>query len=174
MHPSGKYIYGAQNGLSPAKYQRYNINADTITDMYNASEGDYGENLWIADDGTKFFSRYGYVYSCNPDRSLDMARIGNLNCQPCIWLAQSNKADCIALLPIPDGSNISFYDQKIYGLLGTLSLAALAPVQDGASRKAVFNFFSQDGNACTVLFNADSNLFSAYTINDDQYPQARD
>lgn len=75
LHPSGKYVYGAQNNLSPADIEKYDIQNGTAQYLYNSPyHGDYGMggDLWIEESGDRLFTRAGNVFRASETQNQDM------------------------------------------------------------------------------------------------------
>jgi hypothetical protein len=82
MQPSGKYIYGADNGLSPDNLEKYDIRADTLKYMYKSPYwGDYpiNGNFWFSEDGTRIFTQGRSVFKTSEIQSQDMIYNGMIN-----------------------------------------------------------------------------------------------
>jgi len=82
MHPSGDYIYGADNGISPSDFEKYDIRSGAAAYMYNSPyHGNYGfdGDIWISDDGSKLFARSGNVFNATDDQQTDMTYAGSLD-----------------------------------------------------------------------------------------------
>lgn len=97
MHPSGKYIYGADNGLSPMDIEKYDIQAGTASYMYDSPyHGDYpmGGDLWLTEDGSCIITRGGAVYKTSELQERDMLYNGRINIPDitypyCPWIDHS-------------------------------------------------------------------------------------
>lgn len=75
LHPSGKYVYGADNGLSPADIEKYDIQNGTAQYLYDSPyHGDYymGGDLWFEENGERLFTRAGTVFKTSDTQSMDM------------------------------------------------------------------------------------------------------
>ena len=75
LHPSGKYIYGADNGLSPSDLEKYDIQNGTAEYLYDSPyHGDYSilGDLWFAEDGNRIFTRGKNVFKTSEIREQDM------------------------------------------------------------------------------------------------------
>ena len=75
LHPSGKSIYGADNGLSPADIEKYDIQDGTAQYLYDSPyHGDYymGGDLWFEENGERLFTRAGTVFKTSETQSMDM------------------------------------------------------------------------------------------------------
>lgn len=81
LHPSGNYIYGANNGVSPSDFEKYDITGGTAVYLYDSPyHGDYsfGGNIWITDDGTRLFARSRNVFTSSEIQANDMLYNGKL------------------------------------------------------------------------------------------------
>lgn len=81
LHPSGKYIYGADNGLSPSDFEKYDITGGTAVYMYDSPyHGTYAfsGNIWISDNGARLFARSRNVFNSTENPSTDMTYSGAL------------------------------------------------------------------------------------------------
>ena len=95
LHPSGKYVYGAQNNLSPADIEKYNIQNGTAEYLYNSPyHGDYGMggDLWFEESGERLFTRAATVFKTSETQSQDMVYNGTItledNYSSIAWLDQ--------------------------------------------------------------------------------------
>lgn len=93
LHPSGKYVYGADNGLSPSDIEKYDIQNGTASYLYDSPyHGDYGMggNLWFEESGERLFTRAGTVFKTSETQSLDMIYNGKItfedNYRSILWL----------------------------------------------------------------------------------------
>lgn len=83
LHPSEKWIYGADNGLSPSDIEKYNIENGTAVNMYDSPyHGDYpmSGNLWFSEDGDRIFTKGKTVLKTSSDKAQDMVYNGSLSC----------------------------------------------------------------------------------------------
>ena len=81
LHPSGNYMYGANNGLSPSDFEKYDIRSGTARILYDSPyHGDYAfsGDLWISEDGSRLFARSGNVFRSSPVQAEDMRYAGKL------------------------------------------------------------------------------------------------
>ena len=71
LHPGGAAMYGADNGLSPADIEKYDISGGTAAFSYDSPyHGDYSMcgDLWMSEDGMRIFTRCGNVFRSSPNR----------------------------------------------------------------------------------------------------------
>jgi hypothetical protein len=81
LHPSGIFIYGADNNVSPSDFEKYDISGGTAHYLYDSpyhGDYDFGGDIWIADDGNRLFARSRNVFLARTDQSLDMTYNGKL------------------------------------------------------------------------------------------------
>ncbi len=116
LHPSEEYIYGADNGLSPSDFEKYDIRTDTMVYLYDSPyHGDYSfsGNLWISDDGARIFARSSNVFTSSSSREDDMLYAGNLaGINSVIWADQSTAAGKVYVL----GTTGNWWEETYTGL----------------------------------------------------------
>ncbi|CAI2766369.1 YncE family protein [Flavobacterium collinsii] len=113
LHPSGKYIYGAENGLSPMDIEKYNIQNGNAEYSYDSPyHGDYimNGNLWFSEDGNRIFTRGKTVFKTSELKSQDMLYNGTINTEtnaysPIQWLDHSSIKNNLYLLLVADNWN---------------------------------------------------------------------
>ncbi len=117
MHPSGKFFYSISMGLSPQDVEKYDIQDGTAKYLYDSpSHGDYaiGSNIWMSNDGTKFYSSSGNMFNCSEDKSSDMAYAGNIGLNSIHSLAQGS-----------DGTLTLVYSKGSTGNIGATTLCTI-------------------------------------------------
>jgi hypothetical protein len=83
LHPSEKWIYGADNNLSPSDIEKYSIENGTAVNLYDSPyHGDYpmSGNLWFSEDGDRIFTKGKTVLKTSTVQSSDMVYNGSLSC----------------------------------------------------------------------------------------------
>lgn len=81
LHPSGNYIYSA-NDLSPSTIKKVYIPNGEITDTYESKfEGGYSThpNIWFSEDGRRVFSEKKIVLKTSDINSLDLTYNGKID-----------------------------------------------------------------------------------------------
>lgn len=81
LHPSGKFVYGAQNNISPSDIEKYDIQNGTAHYLYDSPyHGDYemGGDLWFEESGERLFTRAGTVLRTSETQSQDMVYNGTI------------------------------------------------------------------------------------------------
>jgi hypothetical protein len=131
LHPSREYIYGANNGLSPSDFEKYDIRNGTAVVMYDSpyhGDYDFGGNIWISDDGQRLFARSGNVFRSSNVASQDMTYNGNLaGLGSIIWLDYSTNAQRLYAIGAGDfwnpvSSEIRVYETSYLAFKGTIPL----------------------------------------------------
>ena len=82
LHPLGKYIYGANNGLSPSDIEKFDFESGFAIKLYDSPyHGDYpmNGNLWFSEDGSRIFTRGKTVLKTSETKSQDMVYNGKIN-----------------------------------------------------------------------------------------------
>lgn len=111
LHPSGKYIYGADNGLSPSDIEKYDIQNGTLSYMYDSPyHGDYnmGGNLWFSEDGQRLFTRGRTVLKTSEIQGQDMLYNGSITLEGwnrIMWLDHSAAKNNLYIISSGDSWN---------------------------------------------------------------------
>lgn len=82
LHPSGDYIYVADNGVSPSDVEKLDIRNGVANRMYDSPyHGTYYFNgkLWLSEDGNRIFTRGKTVLNTSTTQSSDMIYGGKIN-----------------------------------------------------------------------------------------------
>ena len=104
LHPSGDFMYGADNGLSPSDIEKYDIQGGTADVLYDSPyHGDYAMcgDLWMSEDGKRIFTRCGNVFFASTDKDKDMTYNGSFpdEVKQIGALDHSSTVDQVALIP---------------------------------------------------------------------------
>jgi hypothetical protein len=165
LHPSGDFIYGANNGLSPSDIEKFDVSGGAATYLYDSPyHGDYGMcgDLWFKDDGTTVYTRCGNTFRTSTTQAQDMVYSGKLQLSSSQYyaylitsLSQSSATKEIALIET-DNSCFSGSDADCYShlavyesdFLNRLSVRSLAPVPVAGTayaQRGMLVFHSADG-----------------------------
>jgi len=165
MHPSGDYIYGANNGLSPSDFEKYDIRSGAATVMYDSpyhGDYDFGGNVWISEDGLRLFARSGNAFRSSAVRAEDILYAGNLGLTSgAQWISHSTAAQRVVALPAADWNGVysptmRVYDSQFLAFRGSITLPAIAvPGVGSFPVQGRFSFHSADGQRTYVLVRAD-------------------
>jgi chitinase len=165
LHPSGDFIYGANNGLSPSDFEKYDIRKGTLSVMYDSPyHGDYAfsGNVWISEDGTRLFARSGNVFRSSPVQAEDMRYAGKLAGVNAVrWAADSRARSRVYVLGAGDApfNEYRTSDIKLFesGFLAFQGAAALPKMNAGGTPVDVdghFLFVGAGGTRVYVLLKA--------------------
>jgi hypothetical protein len=81
LHPSGDYMYTANNGLSPSDIAKFDLRSGTGNEMYDSPyHGDYAMcgDVWMKQDGATLYTKCGNTFRSSETRSQDMIYSGRL------------------------------------------------------------------------------------------------
>jgi hypothetical protein len=167
LHPSGRYIYGANNGLSPSDFEKYDIRSGAAAIMYDSPyHGDYAfsGNVWISEDGLRLFARSGNVFRSSEVRAEDMLYAGKLQGMTWVeWATQSTAAERVLALPgagccgDPVASELRVYESAFLAYRGALALPQFAVPGVGSFKsEGRFVFVRADGQRVYLLVKAEN------------------
>lgn len=120
VHPSGKYIYLGNNGLSPGDISKMDIQNGAAIYLYNSPyHGDYssGGKLWFSEDEMRVFSQYRSVFKCSDSQQTDLLYNGTISINnvleapyyPSIqWLEHASKKNELYII-YNEGYNMQTY-----------------------------------------------------------------
>jgi len=132
LHPDGQFIYGAQNGLSPASIQKFDISKGSVTfipSMPRSGE-DYPAcgHLWMSEDGQRLFSKCGNVFRASSAPSEDMKFNGTLQGITRLSAVDHSKR-CGKVVAVPEGTAtkdadevVNQYDDKLLAFEESIKL----------------------------------------------------
>lgn len=166
-HPSGQYLYGADNGLSPSDIELYDISAGTARYVNDSPyHGDYAMcgDIWVASDGNNLFTPCGNVFKANPGQSDDMQYVGKLTVAGRIK-ALSQQADEIAVVNTSNwwnsdsteiGHMVHFYDYNNLTFTRSVEIPTLT-INNAVYKNYGVNIFHSSGqNKVIVLAKVDA------------------
>ncbi|MCF7568513.1 hypothetical protein L3X37_09065 [Sabulilitoribacter arenilitoris] len=167
LHPSGNYIYGADNGLSPSDFEKYDINNGTAQYLYDSPyHGDFAFNgdIWISEDGIRLFAKSRRVFNASTNQSNDMTYNGELvgegNIMTLDFSSSAKKVYAIFTTgnswdEIPS-NEIRKYETDFLAFQGTIKLPGFFIPNENTGDKVYdsqghFGFFNSDGTKYYVL-----------------------
>jgi hypothetical protein len=173
LHPSGNYIYGADNGLSPSDIELYDITNGNATYVKDSPyHGDYSMcgNIWIAEDGLNSFTPCGNVFKANPGQDDDMTYVGKLNVSGSIK-GLSQKGTEIAIINTDAwwynggsviGHVINFYGYPDLSFVRSVDIPTTIINSVEYKNYGVNIFHSLDGNKIIALVKIESEAGKLY------------
>ena len=166
-HPSGDFLYGANNGLSPSDIELYDISGGNARYVQDSPyHGDYAMcgNIWISDDGNNLFTPCGNVFKANPGKTDDMQYVGKLGLAGAIR-ALSQKNDEIAITNtdawwhsdnVGIGHIIHLYHYPSLSLVRSVEIPTTTLNGTVFKNYGVNVFHTSDGNKIIALVKIDS------------------
>jgi len=168
LHPSGKYMYGADNNLSPSDFYKFDVQPGPATLLWDSPyHGDYGTggDLWFSEDGARLFGRSGDVFNSSATRSLDLTYSGHLaGLSYARWITHSSPAARIFAVSSDSylgqaPPEIRVYGDQYLAFLGTMALPPfLVPNGQGGgtlySSKGQYVFANEAGTRLYTMVRA--------------------
>ncbi len=170
LHPSGEYIYGADNGVSPSDFEKYDIRLGTAELMYDSPyHGDFsfGGDIWISDDGSRLFARSRNVFISTTNPATDMTYNGQLSGDTYLQTLDHSSASG-SIFAIGFGGDVwdtfpsdevRMYEDVYLNYTGSITLPGFM-VPDGSGdgtyfkSEGHFGFFNSNGDKFFVLVRA--------------------
>jgi hypothetical protein len=168
LHPSGDYLYLADNGLSPSDIEKIDIRTLPATSLYDSPyHGDYGMcgDLWFKEDGSVIYTRCGNTFRSSITQSQDMLYNGRLELSTSQYygmliqsLSQSDATREIVLLEQDSyncadfhsdqwncNSHFNLYDSDYLQRQAVYTLPPIDVAGRTYSQRGAFVFHSADG-----------------------------
>lgn len=168
LHPSGNYIYGADNGLSPSDIEKYDIRNGPATYLYDSPyHGDYGMcgNLWFKENGTTIYTACGNTFRASATKEQDMLYSGRLQLSTSQYyayvirsLSQSDETNDLALIEYDTYNCASWnsqaqcytrfaiYESEFLQRQNVYAIPPVAVTGTSYSQHGLFVFHSSDGS----------------------------
>ena len=156
LHPSGQYMYGADNGLSPSDIEKYDIRSGPAAMLYDSPyHGDYPMcgNLWFTEDSKRMVTRCATVLRTSEVRQEDMTYNGTLGTGTIVWLAHSQVRRTLAVLR-PE-TEVQFYGDEFLGLSGKITLPPFPNTASTKPSRGRLLFWNAAATKLYVLLEAD-------------------
>lgn len=167
LHPSGDYIYDANNGLSPDDIEKWDIRGGAAIGMYDSPyHGDYGMcgNLWFNEPGSTIYTACGNTFRSSEVQAQDMVYTGALQLSPSNFygwrirsLSQSAAQTEIALIEAelyhcdlvpgsgPCYEHVAFYESDFLNRLAVYSIAPVTVNNLAYAQRGLFVFHDAIG-----------------------------
>jgi hypothetical protein len=168
LHPSGSYIYGADNYLSPSDFEKYDIRPGTAAYMYDSPyHGDYsfGGDVWAFEDGSQLIARSGNLFRTSTTQAEDMTYAGSLSdASGILWATHSTDASRVLLFA--DGAyaetapaELRSYDPSALQYMGSVPLPKFNVAGSAGTTQYTagghFVFYNAAGTRAYTLIRAD-------------------
>ncbi|MCG8468479.1 MAG: hypothetical protein MJB57_09775 [Gemmatimonadetes bacterium] len=160
LHPSGDFIYGADNGLSPSDIEKYDIRDGAARVMYDSPyHGDFpfSGNLWISDDGTRIYARSGVTVRSSPSQTEDMLYSGSLAGSGSVqWAVGSSPLGRVLAVFSGSLDQIQVFGDEFLQVEGSVSFPDFTTPSGGVTAEGRFVFAQSDGEALYALVQAEA------------------
>lgn len=165
LHPSEKYIYGADNGISPDDIEKFDIQKGAAYSLKDSPyHGDYpfGGNLWFSEDGDRIFTRSKTILRASEVSAEDMTYNGSIAITNQIQsLFHSKTADRLYILTgnnswsTPQGdSDLQIFNNSYLNFLGKYTLEQYMVNNKLYNAEGKFVFANAKGKRIYVLTKA--------------------
>lgn len=153
LHPSGRYLYGAYNGLSPSDYEKFDVRGGPAVGLYDSpyhGDHDMGGNLWFNETGTRLFAPSGNIFRSSEVRTEDMLYVGRLNAG-IRSLAHASEAARIFTLSPGNLALLRVNDDQTFAFRGTVSLPQMTVGGQTVAPEGRYVFVNGRGTRVFVL-----------------------
>lgn len=173
LHPSGNYIYVANNGLTPSDFDKYDISNGPANFLYDSpyhGDFEFNGNIWIDEAGNRLFAKSRNVFDSTEEQSTDMRYDGVLEGNQMIATMDihSQVGKLYAILETGDGypkvpsNSIRRYNAEFLTYQSEIQLPGfIEETQDGIGRQNTseghFGFFNSSGTQFYVLLKDTNN-----------------
>lgn len=173
LHPSGQYIYTADNGLSPSDIAKHDITGGSAAYLWDSPyHGDYGMcgNVWTKEDGETLYTACGNTFTSSQNQLQDMRYSGRLQlseAQPFGYaiasLSQSDEMKEIALVewdnqncstfgdPVACHTRVGLYESDFLNRLSTYSIPPITQADTPYAQRGLFVFHSENGSGLYMI-----------------------
>jgi hypothetical protein len=178
LHPSGSYLYAADNGLSPDDIEKWDIRQGRAAYLYDSPyHGDYQMcgNLWFNEPGSTIYTTCGNTFRASEVQANDMVYSGRielsvLNGVPyqIISVSQSEALDEIALLEYdyyrceiaswtgPCYHHLAYYESEFLNRQAVYSLAPVLVNGATYAQRGLFVFHDASGTSKYLISKLDA------------------
>jgi len=167
LHPSGDYIYGADTGLSPSDFEKYDIRNGVASYMYDSPyHGDFsfGGNIWISEDGLRLFAASRNVFLSSENEDNDMTYNGSLEGEYAVSTLDHSSTSGLIATVLYEGSTwngfpsntVRIYEDQFLNLESEKSIPPFL-VPDGMGGGTVYQSQGRIG-----MFNQSGSIFHIF------------
>ncbi|APQ18245.1 BACON domain-containing protein [Maribacter hydrothermalis] len=173
LHPSGNYLYVANNGLTPSDFDKYDITGGAAIHLYDSpyhGDFDFAGNIWINESGNRLFAKSRNVFDATDDQLTDMKYDGVLDGVQMIATmdVHTAKNKLYAILETGDGwpkipgNIINVYDAEFLTYQSQITLPGFLKNNEDEhpgvyDSEGHYSFFNGDGTEYYVLVKTKSN-----------------
>ena len=165
MHPIENWVYGADRGLSPSDFEKYDvasIPAVMIGDSPYHGTYSIAGNIWISESGDRLLVRGGSTFFSSSDPMTDMTYAGSLpDNASAVWADHSATTDEWAVLTYcqsgcaPGTLQLALYTGEFLNEVERRDLAPVETATQSYATSATQVFQNADGTAMIIVLDAD-------------------
>ena len=159
LHPSGRWLYAAWNGLTPDNTDRYDIRGGAAVLMWHSpywGEHDFGGRLWFSADGARLYTRSGNVFTAADHQSEDMVYVATM------WIlgsvesaADSRRYGRVYVAESGSPMDLRLFDSSSFGFEGVVPLPVFTGPGGPVPAVGRYVFVPSEGDRVYVLVQAD-------------------
>ncbi|MEO0439062.1 MAG: hypothetical protein AAF098_19450, partial [Pseudomonadota bacterium] len=165
MHPIENWVYGADVGVSPSDFEKWNVDTFPPTSIGDSPyHGDFniGGNIWISEDADRAVVAGGNTFNLSSDSAIDMTYSGGVDDGLRVqWADHSTEVDTWAVVS-GQGADAKFmgsvllYSDQFFNLIESRPIADIPTASGGAANvSATHVFFADDGNQIFVILQGE-------------------
>ncbi len=172
LHPSGDYLYTADNNIYPSDIAKYDVRTGGATWLYDSPyHGDFSVcgNVWMKEDGSTLYTRCGNTFRSSTIRAQDMVYSGRLSLSQDVHsylitsLSQSDAAKEILVVeedsyacswpgnPLNCYMHVAIYESEFQNRLALYSIPPVVVSGTAYVQRGLFVFHSADGTSRFML-----------------------
>lgn len=132
LHPSGDYIYAANNHVSPSDVEKFDIRNGTAAYVHESpyhGEFEFLGDLWFLESGSRMIARSGDVFHATEAMETDIVFRGRLSDEkPVKWMDHSDAAGFVYVTPRDKPrsdsapAQVNIYEEEYLVLRATVAL----------------------------------------------------
>lgn len=156
LHPSGRYLYAANDRLTPSDIEKFDIRTGVARELYDSpyhGDHDMGSELWFSEDATRIFTPAGNVFRSSEVQSEDMLYMGSLSAGA-RGVAHSSEAGRVFGLFGQDPTQVRVYDEDHFGLRGAAPMPRFPLPSGTADPNGQYVFVNAAGTQVYALVRA--------------------
>jgi hypothetical protein len=168
MHPIHGWVYGANRGLSPSDFEKWDVSSfPSVSVVDSPYHGVYaiGGNIWISEDGDRLVVAVGNTFRPSSDPDTDMTYMGAVPDNVLIaWADHATETGEWAVVTTDNYDDdtmedkLIFYDDVYFNQLRVQDFEPIPTAASAIPTKADRVFYSDDGSTIILLLEGEGIL----------------
>jgi hypothetical protein len=165
MHPNGRWVYGANRGLSPSDFEKWNVS--TSPTQYVGDSPYHGTypisgNIWISENGTQLLVASGRLFNSSADSAIDMVYLDGLGDSISVqWADHSDETQDWAVIINSTGDpdlsgKVATYRDTVFSRNQIFDIAEMPTSSGLVPMSGRRIFYSEDGSFMSLLIENSS------------------